>query len=112
MEPDSRPILSPVHTTLATIASVLGLILIGFGLWAIGGAIYAAWSLFQDPEGIAYIADYFMNTTKLAALLQENGEGLAHFLSWFIAILMLLVLGKLGDWAISAGAYLMGNRRN
>lgn len=110
MEKDSKPAHNSVQTTLEMVASALGFILIVFGLWAIGGAIYVAWSLFEDPNEISYFAQYFLDTTKLAALLQENSEGLAHFLSWFIVILMLLVLGKLGDWAISAGSHLLGNR--
>jgi hypothetical protein len=98
---------SPLFGILAAIASVLGLVVIGFGLWALGGAIYYAWGLFRDPDSIAYFARYFLETTKVAAFLQSGGEGLAHYLSWIAVILLLLVLGKLGAWAVGAGAQLM-----
>jgi len=111
MELDNEPTTSPVLTILAGIASVLGLILIGFGIWALAGAIYAAWELFRDPDSIAYFARYFLDTTKIAAYLESGGEGLAHYVSWVAVILLLLVLGKLGAWAIGAGAQLMPRRR-
>lgn len=111
MELDNQPTTSPVLTILAGIASVLGLILIGFGIWALAGAIYAAWELYRDPDSIAYFARYFLDTTKIAAFLESGSEGLAHYVSWIAVILLLLVLGKLGAWAIGAGAQLMPRRR-
>ena len=107
MERDNDAAASPLLTILAGIASILGLILIGFGIWAIAGAIYAAWELFRNPDGIAYFARYFLETTKIAEYLQTGGEGLAHYLSWLAVVLLLLVLGKLGAWAVTAGAQLM-----
>ena len=92
---------------LSVIGSLLGLMLIGFGIWALGGAIYVAWGLIRDPDGIAYFARYFLETTRVDALLASGGEGLAHYLSWLAVILLLLVLGKLGAWAVAAGARLI-----
>ena len=103
---DSAPA-SAALTILAGIGAVLGLILVGFGLWALAGAIFAAWELFRDPDSIAYFAAYFLETTKLASYLESGGEGLAHYLSWLAVVLLLLVLGKLGAWAIAAGAKLL-----
>ena len=104
-ENDAAP--SPMLTILTGIASALGLVLIGFGIWALGGAIYAAWTLFHDPDSIAYFARYSLETTKISAYLESGGEGLAHYLSWLAVVLLLLVLGKLGAWAVGAGARLM-----
>ena len=92
---------------LSNIASALGLILIAFGIWALGGAIYFAWGLFQSPDDISYFADYFFETTKISAHLKNGAEGTAHLISWFVVTLLLLVLGKLGDWAIGAGVRLL-----
>jgi len=97
----------PVHNVLVAIVAILALLLIALGVWALGGAIYAAWSLFREPEGIAYFATYFLETTKIATLVPSAGEGLSHYLSWVAVILLLLVLGKLGAWAIGAGAQLI-----
>ena len=107
MQADNEAATSPILAVFTGIASVLGLILIGFGIWALGGAIYAAWELFRDPDSIAYFAKYFLETTRIAALLESGGEGLAHYLSWMAVVLLLLVLGKLGAWAVTAGARLL-----
>lgn len=113
MEPDDQPSASALRIILAGVASTLAFVLAGFGIWALGGAIYAAWTLFRDPGSIAYFARYFLDTTKISAYLQSGGEGLAHYVSWIAVILLLLVLGKLGAWAVAAAAQLLqaGARR-
>ena len=111
MEHDNDTTPSPVLKVFTGIGAVLGLILVGFGLWALAGAILAAWELYRNPDSIAYFARYFLDTTKISDYLQSGGEGLAHYLSWLAVILLLLVLGKLGAWAISAGARLMPTSR-
>ena len=107
MEHDNDTTTSPVLNVFTGIGAVLGLILVGFGLWALAGAIFAAWELYRNPDSIAYFARYFLDATKISDYLQSGGEGLAHYLSWLAVILLLLVLGKLGAWAITAGAKLM-----
>lgn len=111
MDQDSPSIITSIHATLAAIGSVLGLVVAGFGLWALGGAIHFAWGLVRDPERIGYLAKYFFETTKIAVYLPNGGEGLAHYVAWVAALLLLLVLGKLGFWAIGAGAALISPRR-
>lgn len=98
---------------LRGIAMLLGLVAIGLGLWALGGAIVAAWALYENPDNIAHFATYFLETTKVAAMLPSAGEGLAHYLAWILVVLLLLVLGKLGAWALGAGAMLFdrGSRK-
>jgi len=95
------------HNILGNIASALGFVLIAFGIWALGGAIYFAWGLFQDPNSISYFATYFFETTKISAHLENAAEGTAHLISWLVVTLLLLVLGKLGDWTITAGVRLL-----
>lgn len=107
MEHEHIPPASPALTILAGIGAALGLVLVGFGLWALAGAIVAAWELFRDPDSISYFAKYFLETTKLASYLESGGEGLAHYVSWLAVVLLLLVLGKLGAWSIAAGAKLL-----
>ncbi len=110
MDVDDDSMSSSIQTVWNSVFSTLALILIGCGLWALGGAIYAAWGLFRDPDSIAYFAKYFLETTKIASHL-PGGEGLGHYASWVAVILLLLVLGKLGAWAVGAGAQLIANRR-
>ena len=94
-------------TLLLAIFGLFGLFLVGCGVWALGGAIYVAWGLFHGPDGIAQFADYFRETTQVAAQLQIGGEGLVHYVAWLAVILLLLVLGKLGAWAVTVGAQLL-----
>ncbi len=107
MELDSEPPTNFVQAIFGTIASVLGLILIAFGVWALAGAIYLAWDLFRNPGSIAIFAEYFLKTAKIGAHLENGGDAAVHLLSWFVVILLLLVMGKLGDWAVTVGAKLL-----
>ena len=109
MEAQSEP--STFNRIAAVIALVLGLLLVVFGIWALGGAVLAAWSLFNEPDGISYFAQYFLTSTDLAKLVPGASAGLAHYISWIAVILLLLVLGKLGAWATSAGAALIAAAR-
>ena len=102
---------SSLARIIGIIAVVLGLLLVGFGIWALGGAVLAAWSLFNEPDGIAYFARYFLANGDLAKLVPGASAGLAHYVSWIAVILLLLVLGKLGMWATSAGAALIAAGR-
>lgn len=104
---DSEAPRGPSQHVFGLILAVLGLILIGFGIWALAGAIYITWELFKDPDSISYFAKYFIETAKITARLSNDGEGFAHLLSWLSVVLLLLVLGKLGDWSITSGAQLL-----
>lgn len=108
-EEDVQP--SPVAATLNLLGQLLGLVLAICGLWALGGAIYLAWGLVRDPDGIGYFARYFLESTQIAAHLPSGGQGLAHYAAWAAVVLLLLVLGKLGAWAVGAAAGLLGPRR-
>ena len=107
MESNTEAPYGPFQTLLLALFGLFGLILVGFGVWALGGAIYVAWGLFHRPDGIAQFANYFRETTQVAAQLQIGGEGLVHYLAWLAVILLLLVLGKLGTWAVTVGAQLL-----
>jgi len=102
---------SPVARGMGIVALVLGLVLVVFGIWALGGAVLAAWSLFKEPTGIAYFAQYFLDAADLAKLVPGASPGLAHYVAWIAVILLLLVLGKLGLWAATAGAALIAAGR-
>lgn len=104
---DNAPQTDKVRQTASIISLVLGLILLGFGLWALGGAIYVAWSLFDSPDNISRFATVFLETTKLGASMPGGGESVAHMVSWLFVVTLLLLLGKLGDWAVGVGARLL-----
>lgn len=102
---------STVARVIGVVALVLGLVLVALGLWALAGAVMAAWSLFNEPDGIAYFAQYFLESAELAKLLPGVTPGAAHYVAWIAVILLLLVLGKLGVWATTAGAALIAAGR-
>ena len=106
MEPD-EPETDIVTRSFHVATWVLGLLLVALGIWALGGAIYVAWGLFDKPHSVGNLAAYFLETTRIATDIPSGGEGAAHLLAWFFVILLLLLLGKLGDWAISTGARLL-----
>ena len=103
----------PLMRALQLTSAVLGLILIGFGIWALAGAVYVTWELFNHPDSISHFANYLMETARITARLTHDGESLAHLLSWVTVVLLLLLLGKLGDWCITSGArmFMLGKVR-
>jgi hypothetical protein len=111
MDSDELPRTATAQWIGMAAVAVPALILIVLGVWALGGAIYFAWGLFRDPDSIAYFAQYFLETTKIATLLPAAGDGVAHYLAWITVILLLLLLGKLGAWAVGAGAQLLAASR-
>ena len=104
MEEDYRT--SALSTSVSVVLLMLGLLLIGFGIFALVGAILAAWNLFHHPQDIASFADYVLNTAGFAAAVETGATGLAHTFAWVIVVLLLMLLGKLGAWAVSAGSRL------
>ncbi len=111
MDLDSEARALSLRTIWLVATAVLSLVLIVFGLWALGGAIYVAWGLFHDPAGVAHFASYLLETTHLETYLAGAGAGAVQYLALITVILLLLVLGKLGAWAVSAGALLLPSRR-
>ena len=97
-----------LSTTVSLVLLMLGLVLIGFGIFALVGSILAAWNLFHHPEGITYFANYVLDTAGFRSVIETGGQGLAHSFAWVIVVLLLLLLGKLGAWSVTAGANLSG----
>ncbi len=98
----------PVQRVFVLTLAILGLLLVCFGIWALAGAVYVTWELFANPDSISYFAKYFIETARITERMTHDGESLAHLLSWFTVVLLLLLLGKLGDWCIVSGAKLVG----
>lgn len=99
-----------IPTAVSAILILFGLILAGVGIFALVGAILAAWNLFHHPEGIGGFADYVLNTAGFGAAVESGALGLAHAAAWVVVVLLLLLLGRLGAWAVIAGAQLVGPR--
>lgn len=111
MDADRETRALTLRTMWVPVTTGLSLVLIVFGLWALGGAIYVAWGLFHDPAGVAHFASYLLESTRLDDYLSGAGAGAAQYVALITAMLLLLVLGKLGAWAVGAGALLLPSRR-
>ena len=74
----------------------------------LAAALFSAWSLYRDPAGIEPFANYFLGLAPVIENESSAFKGIGTLVAWLLAVLMLLVLGKLGTWAIGSGSRLMG----
>ena len=82
----------PIQRVLRLVSAVLDLFLIGFGIWALAGAVYVTWELFNNPDSISFLATYFIETARITARLTHDGDSLAHLLSWVTVMTLMLLL--------------------
>jgi disulfide bond formation protein DsbB len=106
------------------LARAAGLALLLVGLWAGVKVVFEAWGLYRDPsavERLARIVDRASHVDSLVAprpAAPTGSEGGArpappspqdsafrpsYFIAWVIAILLLLLVGKLASWIARAG---------
>jgi len=97
---------------LVGIAALIGLVLVVVGALALLHAIYTVWQLYSSPDRIISFAQTFKLTTASLVNLDVNGLDLLRLITWPFVILVLLLQGKVGVWAIEAGARLLGTARN
>jgi hypothetical protein len=106
LEADPSPV-QRLRDLVALIASLVALLLVALGIAALAVAILAAWSLYSDPAGIAPHVEHFRRAVPAAAGSPETLEGLGTLVAWVFVVLMLLLLGKLGSWAVGAAGLLL-----
>lgn len=96
-----------IRNAVSAIAALLAVLLILAGVAVLASALYSAWSLYRDPAAIEPLASYFM--ALVPALEGESAtlKGVGTLVAWLFAVLMLLVMGKLGAWAIGSGSRLV-----
>ena len=103
----------PVDWALGLLVKVLGLVLLFAGLVAGIWVLLEALSLYRQPEGILPLVAAIEQGSGLDRLLGGDGGTaaanvrLAYFPAWFIAVLLLLVIGQLAVTAVRAGAELL-----
>lgn len=115
---------------LSIIVRLLGLIMLVIGLYIGIKVIFEAWNLYDQPQRIERFADAIEQGSHLDSLLSSfavetpsNGENdrqtfvpkkdkqnesirVTYFLAWFIAIILLMVVGALASSAIKTGGQL------
>jgi disulfide bond formation protein DsbB len=109
------------------VVRVAGLALVLVGLWAGVKVLVEAWGLYRDPAAIERLARVIDQASHVDALVSPRNSASAgdasgrsagsaqageapfrpsYFLAWVIAILLLLLVGKLASWTLRAGGAL------
>ena len=115
---------------LSVVVRLLGLLMLIVGLYVGIKVIFEAWNLYNEPQRIERFADAIEQGSHLDSLLtsftekapsnevnneqawqpkkQQQNESIrvTYFLAWFIAIILLMVVGALASSAIKTGGQL------
>lgn len=111
---------SLVRQVLSVAVRLVGIAVLFIGVWAGVKVIVEAWSLYEQPariEQFAQAIDAGSNLDKMfaSATKDQGSEGqsaiaqglkLSYFAAWFIALLLLMVVGSLAMSAITTGGRL------
>jgi hypothetical protein len=115
--PDPYPLVTLV---LGVAVRLVGVIVLGVGLWAGVKVIAEAWSLYEQPQRIERLAEAVQQGSNLDGVFAglggageasppgsgEAGLRLSYFAAWFIALLLMFVIGSLAMAAITTGGRL------
>jgi len=115
---------------LSIVVRLLGLLMLIIGLYVGIKVIFEAWNLYDEPQRIERFADAIEQGSHLDSLLssfteketsndandvqawqpkherQKESIRVTYFLAWFIAIILLMVVGSLDSSAIKTGGQL------
>lgn len=92
--------------------ALIGLILALIGALVVIHAVYMVWQLYNDPDAINAFAQSLKLAASTSVEIDLNGLDPLRLIAWPLVILVLLLQGKIGMWAIEAGARLLGTVRN
>ena len=96
---------------LIGIGALIGLLLVVIGALVVTNAAYMAWQLYNNPDVIIAFAQSFQLATSNRVDIDLNGLDPLRIIAWPFIILALMLQGKIGMWAIEAGARLLGTAR-
>lgn len=103
---------------LGAVVRLIGVVVLLVGLWAGVKVILEAWALYEDPARIEAFAQAVNDGSNLDGLVAGIAEGVAgkksataglrlsYFAAWFIALLLMFVVGSLAMAAITTGGQL------
>lgn len=127
-EPDAR--MSIAQLALSAVVRLIGMAVLCVGLWAGIKVIVEAWALYEQPQRIERLATAIQAGSNLDGLLgnlvaagAQEGEvsdaaaaarraepggtlRLSYFAAWFIALLLMFVIGTLAMTAVTTGGQL------
>ncbi|TNG01412.1 MAG: hypothetical protein EP297_02395 [Gammaproteobacteria bacterium] len=103
------------HSALAAYIKLigsLGALIASYLLMAVGAlslliAAYHAWNLYINPYSINVFTDAFVQTAFRDQKPDPSDQELYRLMSWPIVVFLLLLLGKIGAWAIEAAVHLL-----
>jgi hypothetical protein len=104
-----------VDLVTEALVRLVGVVLLILGLWVAVNVVLEAWQLYQEPARIERIAARLSAVAGAPASADTAGGGLdqqlALLLAWPLALLLLLLLGRLAFWAVAHGGMLaLGSR--
>ncbi|MCP3867115.1 MAG: hypothetical protein GY703_03285 [Gammaproteobacteria bacterium] len=86
---------------------IIGLILVSAGGLILIHAAYMSWELYQNPEAIDGFAKSLSLFDVSRLEVDLNGLDPLRLIAWPFIVLVLLLQGKIGLWAIEGGARLL-----
>ena len=111
-----------MDTALGLIVRTVGLCVLVVGLWVGVKVVLEAWALYQEPQRIESFAQAVEAGSNLDGLVADLARSagasdavsdsaggslrLSYFAAWFIALLLMFVVGSLSMAAITTGGQL------
>jgi len=123
-EPVSVPAISITQVALAAAVRAVGVAVLLVGLWAGIKVILEAWALYEQPQRIERLAGAIQEGSNIDGVLGSlavreegavpdaapraagGGLRLSYFAAWFIALLLIFVIGSLAMAAVTTGGRL------
>lgn len=106
---------SNLHSSIDLViglGTLIGLALAVIGALLLSHAVFLTWQLYENPDLIMSFAQSLKLAKSDMAELDLHGLDPYRLVAWPFVILVLLLQGKIGMWAIEAGARLLGAARN
>ena len=116
---------------LGSVVRVVGMVVLFVGLWVGVKVIFEAWALYEQPQRIVRFADDIQKYSNLDGVIgslgaieqgsagarnkerdaatahgTSSGLRLSYFAAWFIALLLIFVIGSLAMSAVTTGGQL------
>ena len=108
---------------LSIVVRVVGMVVLFVGLWVGVKVILEAWALYEQPQRVVRFADDIQKHSNIDGVIgslavpesaEAKGQGpgagtglrLSYFAAWFIALLLIFVIGSLAMSAITTGGQL------
>ena len=108
-----------IFSALTGLIRIIGIVILIIGLWTALKVVYEAWELYKEPGKIEVRAKEVEKAAHINSFIRKalanKGENLdakdspniSYFATWAIAVILLLVIARIGIWAIVAGGKLV-----